>query len=169
MRVAAWILLLLAFALLTTAIFPPLLPAALRPDLFALLILFLALRGRRDHFLQLCWLIGLFKDILSGAHLGATALLYLFAALALLRLRRFLNTHTIRARILLAFGVAFFPEAVLVAPGLVHLPLAGALVALKPLLFSALLTAALTPVVFLLLEPLRGPLGQRRRVVFGIR
>jgi len=169
MRVVAWILLLLVVALITTAVLPPLLPGALRPDLFALLIVFLALRGRRDQFLQLCWLIGLFKDVLTGAHLGTTALFYLLAAFALLRLRRFLNTHTVRARILLGFGVALLPEAALAAPALVHLPLSVALAALKPLLFSALITGALTPIVLLLLDPLRGRLGQRRLVVFGIR
>ena len=163
-----WLILLLGAVLLSTAVFPVALPAPLRPDLFALLLIFLALRSRKDHLLQTCWLLGLLKDIVSGTHLGATALIYLLAAVALLRLRRVLNTRTLRARILLGFAVPLATELLLLAPALIHPNLTILSAIGNTLLPSALLTAALTPLALALLDPLRPRLGLRRRAVFGL-
>lgn len=169
MRFATWLILLLGIILLCTAVFPAVLPPLLRPDLFAILIIFLALRGRRDHILQTCWLIGLLKDIVSGAHLGAYALIYLLAALALLRLRRLLNTRTARAQILLGFAVPFTTEILLLAPALIHSRPLLISAALKTLIPAALITAGLTPIVLILLDHIKPQLGLHKRVVFGLR
>ena len=169
MRLVTWLILLLGIILLCTAVFPAVLPPLLRPDLFAILLIFLALRGRRDLLLQTCWLIGLLKDIVSGTHLGAYALIYLLAALAILRLRRLLNTRTARARVLLGFAVPFAAEILLLAPAFIHRPPLFISAALKTLISSALVTAGLTPFAIVLLDRMRHPLGLHKRVVFGLR
>ena len=169
MRMINRLLFSLGIILLSTAVFPKLLPPAFRPDLFAVLVIFLVLRFRRDKLLQTCWCIGFAKDILSGGPLGAMALAYLIIAVILLPMQRILNTRRGVSLALFGFGVAFACELALLAPALVHAN--GVLVqdALFTLFLASLATAAVTPIGVALLDRLKRPLGLDRRIVFGMR
>ena len=77
----------LGVSLLASVVLPRYLPAALRPDLFVILTVFLAMRAPREEALPLCWCTGLVSDLLSCGPLGVYALLHMTVALAILRTR----------------------------------------------------------------------------------
>lgn len=169
MRLRNWLLLLLTATLLGTVVLPETLPPALRPDLFAMLAVFLMLRARRDQMLQFCWFTGFARDLASGGPLGAMALLYLLAAALLVHRQRLLNPRHPLPQALLAFCVAFFTEAVLLAPAALHAERALVTDALATLFIASLVTAALTPIATLVLDQFKQWLGLERWFVFGAR
>ena len=167
MRLGNWLLLLVIAALLSTAVFPIAARPMFRPDLFAVLVVFVTPRARRDEVLQLCWLTGLLKDIISGGPLGATALLYLVMGLALVKARRIMNLRAAMPQVLSGFALAFATEAVLLAPAALGANRALLFGALKTLLSVSLITGVVTPLVIWFLDRLERWLGLRRRIVFG--
>ena len=169
MRIGNWLLVLLALTLLGTVVLAQLLPAELRPDLFAVALVFLCLRARRDRLMPTAWLTGLLKDVVMGSPLGASALLYLAFAMVILRIRRMLNTRRPGTRVILAFAIAFLGEGLLLLPAALRSEwgLIGDAV-LKLTMVSAM-TAGLAPLVVWVLDAGRGWLGMKRWMVFGVR
>ena len=76
-----------ATALMASAVLPMFLSEAWQPDVFALVMVFAALRAPRREALSYAWVIGLIRDAVSGGPLGAYALAYLVASACILRMR----------------------------------------------------------------------------------
>jgi rod shape-determining protein MreD len=170
MRIRNVLLLLLAAVLLATAVFPVVLPPALCPDVFACVVVFLGLRTRRGRVLQLCWATGMLRDVVFGSPLGSAGLVYLFAGLALWRVRRSLDMQRPPAVILAGALTMLLAELVALPFGeILVLPFHALAAGLLPLVLAALVTGAVTPAALWGLDHLKGWLGLRRRVVFGAR
>jgi rod shape-determining protein MreD len=148
--------------LLCTTVFPVLLPPVFRPDLFAILLIFISLTARRDRVFRMAWLTGFLRDIVSGAPLGTTALLYLIASAILLRGRRSLDLHQPLPLVTAAFLIALSTE-------LLTLPLYALPNTYGTLVLASLATGATTPIAIWLLDRIKGWLGLRQRPVFGLR
>jgi rod shape-determining protein MreD len=113
MRSGSWLLALVIVALLACGPLPRYVPPGWRPDLFVILVAFVALRaqpGRASEALALCWMTGLAKDLLSAGPVGQYALLYLAAGAALARVRPALGARSAAAGAALAWAAAFATE-----------------------------------------------------------
>ena len=115
MRLGGWFLALTVVVLLACGPLPRYLPPGWRPDLFVILVTFVALRaepGQAADALTLCWMTGLAKDLLSAGPVGEYALLYLAAGAAFLRVRPALGARSAAAGAALAWAAALFTECV---------------------------------------------------------
>lgn len=117
-----------------------------RPDLFLLVVLFLALRPPTRLGYLCYWLAGLVKDLFSLGPLGAYALLLLLAGLGAERIRNrvFSEDWLTRAVLTLVFalGIDVFVRIIWAREKLFE----------PAILSTALTTAVLAPFVFWLLE-----------------
>ena len=115
MRVGSWLLALAVVALLACGPLPRHLPPGWRPDLFVILVVFVALRApaeRAAEALALCWMTGLAKDLLSSGPVGQYALLCLAAGAAIGRSRPAWGASSAAAGAALAWAAAFATESV---------------------------------------------------------
>ena len=161
MRFGNWFLTLAATALLASVAIPRYTSEAWRPDLFAIMAIFVALRGGVEEALPLCWVTGLVKDLLSAGPLGQYALLYLLAGMAVLHLRSFLNPRVAAVHAALTFSVAFLTESISAW--------AGAAAGLWPapetfrgILTASMVTACLAPLMIGTLDRMGKWLGIQR-------
>ena len=167
MKLANWFLVLLVFALLGSVAIPRYVPESFRPDLFVIMMVFVAICAPRDEALPLCWLIGLAKDLVSGEPLGGYAVLHLAAGFAILRARDATNTRLVVVQALLGFLAALGTESL-------HFLIASARARLRPtygdlrtLVMASLLTALLAPICVWALRRFTARLRLRRRYRFG--
>ncbi len=120
----------------------------LRPDLFLLLVLFLALKSPTKSGYVLYWLIGLAKDVFSLDRLGVQALLLMVVGLA---------AETVRGK---TFSDHWLTQIILTFILCTGLGVAGALIGAGlhgldwPILSSAGVTAVLSPFALWLLAKL---------------
>jgi len=166
-RLGNWLLLLLAAALLTTAVLPVALSPRFRPDPFAVLLVFVGIRARRDEVLPVGWLTGLARDLAAGGHPGVQALTCLALAAAIFRLRRPVNTRHPIAQAAMGGGTVILMEAPFIARAGIGLPPALVTDALGTLLGAATITAVLTPPALWLLDRLNRWVRLGRRPAFG--
>ena len=78
-----WFLVVLAIALLQASVFPHYLLSAFNPDMFLVLMVFLALRAPVSVSLPSAYCLGLLKDCLGGMYLGLNGFSFLAAYLVL--------------------------------------------------------------------------------------
>lgn len=78
-----WTMLLLGAVLLQTSVLPDYLLSFYKPDLFLVLMVFLALRASIATSLPAAYGLGLLKDCLSGLYLGLNAFSFLIVYLVL--------------------------------------------------------------------------------------
>ena len=161
MRFGNWFLTLAATALLASVTIPRYTAEAWRPDLFAIMAIFVALRGGTEEVLPLCWVTGLVKDLLSAGPLGQYALLYLLAGMAILHLRSFLNARMAAVHAGLAFSIAFLTESISAWAGAAF-GLWSPSGTLRGILTAAIVTACLAPLVIGTLDRMGKWLGVRR-------
>lgn len=167
MRWSKRLLALAAFALLGSVAIPRHVPEPFRPDVFAILLVFAAIRAPRREVFLLCWLTGLAKDLLAGGPPGGYALLYAAAAYAILRARRLANSNIAPVQGGLGFLAALGTESLYCAAACMQartLPASGDL---RTLLTTALLTGLLTPGCVWLLDRIAGRPGLQREYHFG--
>jgi len=143
MRPANWLLALAGISLFGSVALPRYVPAPLRPDLFAVLTVFVALRARPEQALALGWFAGLASDLLSGGALGGAALGHLFAAAAILRMRRLVDPRAALTQVMVGILAGLLAGAghamgTAIAAGVVPSP--------GVLLGSALATGLATPI-----------------------
>lgn len=150
MRIWRFMAALLMLALLASTLVPKYLEGLPRPDFFALMLLYAAARAESEDLLPLCWGVGLFKDILSAGPLGLYALVYLGAGFLIARTRATLDMKVALTQTGMAFALAWTTEFICAWA------LAGTLIPpwylVEPLFFNAILTAALAPLLFALLD-----------------
>ena len=164
MRLSGLMILLAAAILAASILLPRYAPGWMGVDVFAFLLVFLAIRAPTEETLPLCWFTGLVRDLLSGGPLGGYALLYLLAGVVLLRVRAATDTRMFLTRAALVFSVALVTDAVWLAKSqgvLAFWRVAG--LSLR----MALMTGAMAPVVLWLLDRFAKRLGIRRGYVFG--
>ena len=161
------LLVLIVVSLTGSAVLPPLLPAAVRPDCFVILMVFLAVRASRREALVLCWFTGLARDLLSSGRLGGYALLYLVAALAIGRIRSEARSRPAVSYAPYAFAATFITGAAGSLAGGLHsgVPLGWA--GWGVLATVSLATALVMAPSAWALDRLAGGLGLRRRYRFG--
>ncbi len=167
MKLGNWCLVFLGLSLLGSTAVPCYLPEALRPDLFVVMTVFLAVRAPTSEALPLCWFTGLGKDLLSGGPLGGYALLYLTVGLAMLWVRSSPGARSALAYAVLGCLAYLVTESVYLGVASAHAGVWPAGRALRALLTASLVTAGLTPVCVWGLDRLGGWLGTRKRYRFG--
>ena len=91
-------------AFLQTAVFPRLLPAYLKPDLFIILIVYLSISETPLRGGLIAWLLGALKDVFAGLALGLHGFVFLIAFFIVKGTERRLNTES---SLLLVFMVFF--------------------------------------------------------------
>ena len=102
-RFIAYLLIGFVLLFLQTSVLPRILPAALRPDLFIILIVYLSLA---ETFLRgsfIAWLAGCFKDVFAGSVLGFHGIVLLISFLIIKGTERRLNTESSLLLIILVF------------------------------------------------------------------
>lgn len=124
---------------------------AWRPELLFLLAFHTGLHVRRIWIPVCFWTAGLARDVFLGAHLGASALLYLLAGLAVAEMRgRVLKEHLL-TRVGMAFAAVFVIR--LLRPLLEQRMVTGVFTgeSLRLALMGALLTGVVSPLFRVLL------------------
>ena len=142
-------------------------PQRIMPDLLLLLAVVLAFRGSADEILPACWILGLAKDLTSGAPLGCYAFSFGLLGLLIVYLRELLygdNAWTLAAVTLAgSFLIEQFVFWVCLMKGMYNGPSYPGIT--LSVMFSALFTSALTPYGQWMINKLHRRLGlpQRRR------
>ena len=141
----------------------------LLPDLLLMTAVVLVLRSVGHDALIAAWLLGVFKDLITEAPLGAYALAFGLTALALTWLRELLYRENILGLILVTFLSAVFVEELVLAWSIFRDRISGdnwgsITVAI---LIGAALTAAIAPYGQWLLLKLRYWLGWTQRKRYG--
>ena len=129
------------------------------PEFALLLAIYLVLNAEPRDTVYAAWFVGLTKDLFSTGRLGTHSLIYLAGALLLLRLRRYLYRDEILVQVAVAFGVVFVAGMVYLLQLSLVLPGFQIGEQLRRLLVVSLYSAACAPIVFLLLDALRWPIG----------
>lgn len=167
MRTSGFLFLLVVFSVVASVVLPPYVTDILRPDVFVILMVFLALRVPRRRALSLCWFTGLARDLVSSGPLGGSALLYLIAAWLVLRLRSETESRPVLSYVPYAFVISFAVGLVWLVTGALSSGVHPAMGNLYVLLMSSLATAAVMPLCAWVLDRSSRWLGIRRRTPFG--
>ncbi len=156
-----YLLILLSFLFVTFEVaFPPSWQLGnSHPEFALLLAVYLVLNARRADTLYAAWLIGLTKDLFSTGRLGTHSLIYLAGALLLLRLRRHLYREEILVQIAVAFAAVFLANMAYLLQLSLLMPGIELGDHLRRVLVATLYSTACAPIVFLLLDAIRRPIG----------
>ncbi len=135
------------------------------PELALLLAVYLVLNAQPRDTIHAAWLIGLTKDLFSTGRLGTHSLIYLAGALLLVRLRKYLYRDEILVQTAVAFGVVFLADLIYLFQLSLLMPGFEVGHHLRRVLVVSLYSAACAPIVFLLLDVIKRPIGayERRR------
>lgn len=133
------------------------------PEFALLLTIYLVLYARAQDTLCAAWLVGFTKDLFCADRLGTHSLIYLAGAIALLRLRRHLYREEILVQLALAFCGTFLASMVYMLQLSLSMPQLYVADYWRQMLVVSLYTAACAPLVFLLLDAIRRPLGAHER------
>ena len=134
------------------------------PEFALLLMIYLVLNAQTNDTIYAAWLVGLIKDLFSTGRLGTHSLIYFAGALLLLQLRRYLYREEILVQIAVAFVAVFVADMVYLLQLSVAMPgieLGGHL---RRVLIATLYSTACAPIVFLLLDAIRRPIGAYERM-----
>ncbi len=119
MRPANWLIVLVGISVFASVVVPRYMPAPLRPDLFVVLTVFIAMRARAEEAVAFCWFTGLASDLLSSGPVGGGALTHMAVALVILKLRSLIDVRMALTQVVfgliagLLAGAAHFGGAVL--------------------------------------------------------
>jgi rod shape-determining protein MreD len=133
------------------------------PEFALLLAVYLVLNSEARDTLYAAWLVGFTKDLFSTGRLGTHSLLYLLGALLLLRLRKYLYRDEILVQAAVAFAAVFLSGIAYLFQLSFTLPDVEIGDHLRRLLVVSLFSAACAPIVYLLLDAVRRPLGAYER------
>jgi rod shape-determining protein MreD len=133
------------------------------PEFALLLAIYLVLNAEDRDTIYAAWIVGLTKDLFSTGRLGTHSLIYLLGAVVLLKLRRHLYRNEILVQTAVAFGAVFLADLTYLLQLSLTTPGLDAAHYLRRLLVVTLYSTACAPIVFLLLDALRRPLGAYQR------
>ena len=133
------------------------------PEFALILAVYLVLNAEARETLYAAWIIGFTKDIFSTGRLGTHSLIYVCGAAILLRLRKYLYRDEVLVQALVAFSAVFVADFLYVFQLSLTVPGIETVEHLQQVLVVSLYSAACAPVVFLLLDALRRPLGAYQR------
>ncbi len=136
------------------------------PEFALILAVYLVLNAEEKETVYAAWLAGFTKDIFSTGRLGTHSLIYLLGAIALVRLRKLLYRDEILVQIAVVFTSVFVADLLYLGALSLEMPGVSLSEHMRRLLVVSLYSAACAPVVFLLLDFLRHPIGayERRRL-----
>jgi len=158
---------LVIVALASTVAVPALVEGAWRPDLFAIMLVYAALRAPKREALGWAWAVGLARDMSAGGSFGVHALLCLVAAFVIVHARTETENRLLASYVPWVAAVA----AVLGAADCTLMAARGCAPALgaaaRGIALSATATMLLSLPCMWLLNRLNAWLGIRRRYRFG--
>lgn len=129
------------------------------PEFSLLLAVYLVLNARKRDTVYAAWLIGLTKDLFSTGRLGTHSLIYFAGALLLLHLRKYLYRDEILVQVAVAFVAVIIIDFFYLLQLSLTLPGVEVGECLRRLLVVALYSAACAPIMYLLLDMVRRPIG----------
>jgi len=167
MKILPVFILLGVVALAATVAAPTLLEGAWRPDLFAILLVYVALRAPKRAALAWAWAVGLARDVSAGGSFGVHASLALVAAFVIVHFRTEIENRPLVSYVPWVAVVAAIAGAadwtLLIATG--YAPALAA--AGRGIALSAMATMLVSFPAMWLLNRLNAWLGIRRRYRFG--
>ena len=134
------------------------------PELALLLAVYLSLNAEPREAPYAAWLVGLTKDLFSTGRMGTHAILFLGGSLTLLALRRFFYRDEILVQACIALAAVFVSSLVYILQMRLVLPGTQARAWFGHAAVVSLYSAACAPIVFLILDILRKPLGAYERL-----
>jgi rod shape-determining protein MreD len=163
-----YLIILLAFGFVVLEVaFPPSWQLGYSHPEFALILaVYLVLNGEPRDTVCAAWLIGLTKDLFSTGRLGTHSLIYFAGALLLLQFRKLLYREEVLVQVLVIFGAVLVADIAYLAQLSFVLPDFALTDHLRQVLVVAVYSAACAPIVYLLLDAIRRPIGayERRRL-----
>ena len=133
------------------------------PEFALILAIYLVLNAEASETLYAAWIIGFTKDIFSTGRLGTHSLIYVCGAAILLRLRKYLYKDEVLVQAVVAFSAVFIADLSYILQLSLTVPGIQVGEHLQQVLVVSLYSAACAPVIFLLLDALRRPLGAYQR------
>ena len=122
------------------------------PDFVLLAVIFLALNAPRDTALLACFILGLLRDLSGDGTLGLFALSYGVVAVIVAGVQQAVNRKHPVTHFLLALIGGIVVAIVLALHGWIRPPEPGGRPPMGPLIYSAIYSAALAPVVLSALQ-----------------
>jgi len=134
------------------------------PEFALLLVIYVVLNAEPEDTIFAAWLVGFTKDLFSTGRLGTHSLIYFLGAAVLLRLRKYFYQEEILVQSFVAFCAVFAASLLYLLQLNFVLPGTDVSHYMRRVLVVSFYSAACAPVIFLLLDAIRRPIGIYQKI-----